>query len=236
VSNMEEVARQRAYYTETASKYDELHANEYESIRLASGVLHGTFELINARSLLDVGCGTGTLMREVITRHPNMNVTGIEPVAALRNLAIAKGLAEQQVVLGDAASMQFSARSFDVVCAFSVLHHVPQPTAVISEMLRVATKAIVICDSNNFGQGSPVSRFSKQLLHSAGLWPLVNWLKTGGRGYSFTEGDGVAYSYSVFSNLQQIKGACKAVHVLGMGASSGNLYRDSGSIVIVGVL
>ncbi len=34
------------------------------------------------------------------------------------------------------------------------------------------------------------------MLWAARLWPLVNFVKTKGKGYHYTEGDGVLYSYS----------------------------------------
>jgi hypothetical protein len=43
--------------------------------------------------------------------------------------------------------------AFDVVTAFAVLHHVRRHGRVISEMLRVARRAIFISDTNNYGRG-----------------------------------------------------------------------------------
>ena len=85
-----------------------------------------------------------------------------------------------------------------------MLHHVSQPSAVVGEMLRVARKAVIILDSNRFGQGPPLVRAVKLGLYKLRLWPLANFLKTCGKGYLFTEGDGVAYSYSAYDSFDQI--------------------------------
>lgn len=68
----------------------------------------------------------------------------------------------------------------------------------MSEMLRVAQKAIFISDANNFGQGRFLARTAKQALNALGLWKTVDFIKTKGKGYTISEGDGLAYSYSVF--------------------------------------
>jgi len=76
------------------------------------------------------------------------------------------------------------------------LHHIRKPALAVAEMLRVATKAIFLSDSNNFGHGSPLGRSIKQTIDLLGLWPLADWIKTKGKGYTISEGDGLAYSYS----------------------------------------
>jgi hypothetical protein len=68
-------------------------------------------------------------------------------------------------------------------------------------MLRVARKAVIIVDGNRFGQGRWPIRILKLGLYKAGLWEIVNYLKTGGKGYLVTPGDGLAYSYSVYDSF-----------------------------------
>jgi ubiquinone/menaquinone biosynthesis C-methylase UbiE len=231
----DQITKQREYYAATALSYDAMHENEYEGTKIAIGALVSTLDLVGAVSLLDVGCGTGSLLAEILNRRPATQVVGLEPVEALRDIARSKGLSAAQVVSGDAMSMHFATASIDVVCAFSVLHHVPDPAKVIGEMLRVAKKAVVICDANNFGQGTVFARTAKQALNAMRLWRLANWIKTGGRGFTFTEGDGVAYSYSVFSNLDQLRTASRELHLIGLGATSPNLYANCGNIAVIAI-
>jgi hypothetical protein len=84
------------------------------------------------------------------------------------------------------------------------MHHVPVTREAIEELTRVARKAIFISDSNRFGQGSQLSRLLKLGLWQIGLLPLINFIRTRGKGYFFSEGDGVFYSYSVFDNYKQL--------------------------------
>jgi hypothetical protein len=80
-----------------------------------------------------------------------------------------------------------------------------------------------------------VSRMMKQTLKSVGLWPLADWIKTKGRGYTITEGDGLGYSYSVFSNLRQIKKVCPSIYLLNTKSAEPNLYRTATHVALLGV-
>jgi ubiquinone/menaquinone biosynthesis C-methylase UbiE len=225
---MDESEAQRAYYTRTAGDYDALHANETPALAVA--FLDSAIRSLNATSVLDIGSGTGRVLKEL--KRPDLVAVGIEPVAALRH---SSGLPNDVLMEGDATALDFSDNSFDVVCALSVLHHIKHPERAIGEMLRVANKAVFICDSNNFGQGGRLSRYAKQLLHVLGLWPIANYVKTRGKGYSITEGDGLAYSYSVFSNYRQIERACARIHLFNLDGDGREPYRNSSVIALLGV-
>ncbi|WP_364303610.1 class I SAM-dependent methyltransferase [Moorena sp. SIO4A5] len=136
---------------------------------------------------------------------------------------------------GDGLQLHFEDGQFDLVCAFGVLHHIRTPEVAIQEMLRVAKKGIFISDSNNFGQGHFLSRTIKQTLNSMGLWPVADWIKTKGRGYTISEGDGLAYSYSIFKNYRQICQSCKSVHLLNTSPGGINLYKTSDNLTLLGI-
>jgi ubiquinone/menaquinone biosynthesis C-methylase UbiE len=73
-------------------------------------------------------------------KMPHIRAVGVEPSPAQRGIGYAKGLSENELVDGDAMRLAFAAGSFDLVCEFGVLHHIPRPELAISEMLRVAKK------------------------------------------------------------------------------------------------
>jgi SAM-dependent methyltransferase len=125
--------------------------------------------------------------------------------------------------------------SVDLVCSFALLHHVRNPDRIVSEMLRVAKKAIFISDSNNFGQGTYLARSIKQLINALGLWPAANYVKTRGKGYSVLEGDGITYSYSVFNSLPLIKQNCQTVHIVNTEPAGVNPYRTAPTVAVLGV-
>jgi ubiquinone/menaquinone biosynthesis C-methylase UbiE len=196
---------QRQYYTETAAQYDLMHSHEGDDDLNNLKFVLATLRVVDAQTVLDVGAGTGRGIRHLLNAIPSLSIRGIEPVAALIQQSVQRnGLQHGTILQGSGDSLPFADASFDVVCSFALLHHVPKPEAVVREMLRVARKAVIIVDSNRFGQGKWPIRVLKLGLYKAGLWGLVNFLKSGGKGYLITEGDGLAYSYSVYDSFDQI--------------------------------
>jgi len=102
-------------------------------------------------------------------------------------------------------------------------------------MLRVSRIAVFLSDSNNFGQGSFPSRAVKQTIRALGLWRFADRIKTRGKGYTISEGDGLAYSYSVFNNFEQIQEQCKVVHLLNTRDGQINPYRTASHVALLGV-
>lgn len=196
---------QRKYYTDTASRYEQMHAHEGAGDPVVQKFVHSILRMMDARSILDVGTATGRGLRDLKEAMPGGFVCGIEPVAALVEQAVKNGnAAAGSLLVGSGTSLPFADASFDVVCEFAVLHHVADPNAVVKEMLRVAKKAVIISDSNRFGQGSRVARLIKLGLYKSRLWGAFNYLRTSGKGYQITEGDGLAYSYSVYDSFHLI--------------------------------
>jgi len=92
-------------------------------------------------SLLDVGCGPGTLTVDLARRVAPGRVVGID--AAESVLAQARAHAESAGVpvtwrAGDVYQLDFANASFDVVHAHQVLQHLSDPVAALREMRRVA--------------------------------------------------------------------------------------------------
>jgi ubiquinone/menaquinone biosynthesis C-methylase UbiE len=199
------VGIQRKYYTETAERYERMHEHETTGDEFGMKIVHSILRLIDARSVLDVGTATGRGVRDLKESLPDLFVCGVEPVAALVKQAVISGnTASSPILCGSGEALPFADASFDAVCEFAVLHHVANPNAVVKEMLRVARKAVLIADSNRFGQGAHIARLCKLALYKSGLWGAFNYLRTSGKGYQITEGDGLAYSYSVYDSLDLI--------------------------------
>lgn len=230
----EAVEIQRDYYARTAHRYDQVHVDGHDEHAFALSFLAGCLEFLNINSVLDVGSGTGRAIRHLKRLRPDLKIVGIEPVAALREEGYKRGLSTHELMDGNAMQLNFANGAFDLCCEFGVLHHVRSPSSVIDEMLRVSNRAIFISDSNNFGQGSPASRWVKQTVNALGLWPAFNFVKTGGKGYSISEGDGLGYSYSVYNNFQQIARLCN-IHVLNTFPSGVNPYRTCSHVALLGI-
>jgi SAM-dependent methyltransferase len=196
---------QRKYYTDTAARYEEMHGQEAAGDPFHVDLVVATLQMLAIRTLLDVGTASGRTLRILKTAIPELFVCGIEPVGALLDEAVNSGNFRSGALLqGKGDALPFADDSFDAVCEFAILHHVAEPRVVVREMLRVARKVVIISDSNRFGQGPMWLRFVKLALYKVGLWGAFNYLRTSGKRYQITEGDGLAYSYSVYDNFDQI--------------------------------
>ena len=218
---------QRQYYTETASRYESMHAHEGGTDASVTKFVHALARMLDVRTILDVGTATGCGIRDLKQALPDVFVCGVEPVRALVEQGVQNGItASGPIVQATGEALPFADASFDAVCEFATLHHAANPTAVVNEMLRVARKAVFICDSNRFGQGSLPARLLKLALYKARLWDAFNYLRTSGKGYAITEGDGLAYSYSVYDSLEPItRWADRVVLIPTSAEKSANWFR-----------
>jgi ubiquinone/menaquinone biosynthesis C-methylase UbiE len=228
---------QRKYYTDSAARYDSMHAREGATDASIMKFVQAILQMIDAHSVLDVGTATGRGIRELKRALPHLFVCGVEPVAALVEQAVRDGnTSSVPVLLATGEALPFPNASFDAVCEFATLHHVANPAAVVKEMLRVATKAVFICDANRFGQGSMAARLIKLALYKTKLWGAYNYLRTRGRGYLLSEGDGLAYSYSVYDSFSLIASWADRVILIpaGDGKSASWLHPllNSGGVLV----
>jgi len=192
---------QRRYYTETAEQYESMHAMESAADPASLKFVAPLLAAAGISSLLEVGTANGRGLRNLKDAFPCAFVCGLDPVAALLNQAGPLGhRVGASLVQGSGEALPFPDASFDAVCEFSTLHHVPNPVLVIKEMLRVARKVVLVADSNRFGQGPMLARWLKLALYKAGLWNTFNFVRTRGKRYMLTDGDGLAYSYSVYDS------------------------------------
>jgi ubiquinone/menaquinone biosynthesis C-methylase UbiE len=167
--------------------------------------MRGFFDLLGITSVLDVGCGTGRGLSYFLRKDSRLRVHGIEPVSALRDQAVrANFVPADSISEGYGEALPFDDASFDAVFECGVLHHVKAPDKIVREMMRVSRKAVFLSDENRFAHGSMFSRWTKLLLSKAGVFRAAYRLKTLGKGYRFSEGDGLAYSYSVYDSVEML--------------------------------
>lgn len=221
------------FYAQQAKTHVDIPFGQAES-DFALPFLVGQLRMRGWTSLLDVGAGSGRILALIARQAPMQRLVGLEPSAELRALAQRDyGLGGDAMIDGDATALPFADGEFDVVSEFAVLHHLRRPRAALQEMIRVARHAVVIADANNFGQGSYLARRCKQLLDALGLWRAVDWLRTGGKGYHVTAGDGLWYSFSALSDIDLLRDAFNTVHVINATGCSVDHYRDAGGVLIL---
>ena len=99
--------------------------------------------------VLDVGCGTGALIKRNDT---HFSIYGVDPsLGMLRVLATPRP--EIRLAAADGSTLPFRDEVFDLVYCVAVLHHVIEPAAVkrtLSEMVRVTARGghVVVWDHN----------------------------------------------------------------------------------------
>ena len=90
--------------------------------------------------VLDVGCGTGSLLAILEKRHPGLILAGLEPSSDMIRLTKQK-LSNDRVTLvtNSADKMDFDSNSFDVVTCSLLFHHLPENirATVVAEIYRV---------------------------------------------------------------------------------------------------
>ncbi len=92
--------------------------------------------------ILDVGTGTAQIPIELCRQAPTAAVVGIDLAAHMLRVGLANvsraGLDERvQLQRCDAKRLPFAAGSFAAVISNSIVHHIPEPGQVLSEMVRV---------------------------------------------------------------------------------------------------
>lgn len=99
-------------------------------------------QLVNLQDgmkVLDVGCGTGSLLKELSQSRRELNLYGIDLSPEMINGARVKLKDVEHVELYErsAADLLFQSNYFDYVVCMNSLHHHPNPKQSLAEMTRV---------------------------------------------------------------------------------------------------
>ena len=96
-------------------------------------------------SVVDVGCGTGNLSMELVSRWPTTRVVGIDPSPPFVEAARSRLPTDRaRVVVGSAMELPEPDASADAALAMLVLNFVPDPVAGAAEMARVTRPGGVV--------------------------------------------------------------------------------------------
>ena len=123
-----------AEYAKAAERYDEkwafyVEATTRETLRRMP---------MTARArVLDVGCGTGELLRRLRAKYPEAPLAGLDPVSEMLSVASDKLSGKEDLRIGYADSLPWSAGSFDIVVSCNMFHYISHPIEALREMARV---------------------------------------------------------------------------------------------------
>lgn len=159
------------FHNTNANCYDEHHAGDILSFVSQERLRHNLARLrVNGKKpsrLLDLGCGTGNILRNA---DASLKV-GID--ISTNSIDRAK-LFTPHVFVGDIASLPFADESFDVVTAFSVLHHVVDIEKLLMEVYRVLVPCgMFYSDWDPNRSSGALRRLRAQIL----AFPIVRKLK-----------------------------------------------------------
>jgi SAM-dependent methyltransferase len=121
-------------YEEGVQSYLQLHTAER-----CAGFIQP--HLTQGMSLLDAGCGPGTItigLAQLVTPGP---ITAVDvsagEVEKTRQLLIGAGFDNAQTAVADVRNLQFEAQSFDAVFSHAVIDYLDDPVAALREFHRV---------------------------------------------------------------------------------------------------
>ena len=122
-------------FNQQASTYDQdikgSHARTLYPFMLQQ-IIH-----IQGSHFLDLGCGTGELMSQVLSEDNTRQIIGLDLSEEMLKIAKQKIGKQAQFILGDSESLPFQDNSFDLVYCNDSFHHYPHPQTVIAEVYRV---------------------------------------------------------------------------------------------------
>ncbi len=139
-------------HSHLAARYDAFEPHfRPENIAKVQSRLKALAEKTRARRLLDLGCGTGFMIN--IARSLVDHIDGVDVTAAMLERVDRSGPAEIQLHHMDTASFRPDKGSYDLVTAYSFLHHLfdPAPTiAVAAQALRPGGLFYIDLDPNRY--------------------------------------------------------------------------------------
>jgi ubiquinone/menaquinone biosynthesis C-methylase UbiE len=121
----------QAYYDDFSSHYDRGRDRGYHAMidELELSIVE---PYARDKQVLEAGCGTGLILSRLdrVARE----AVGIDLSRGMLSKARARGL---NVVHGSVTALPFADASFDTVCSFKVLAHVPDISVALEELARV---------------------------------------------------------------------------------------------------
>lgn len=137
-------AQVKAFFDRVSTDWDEMRSSFYnEGVVDALAV---RAEIDAAHTVVDVGTGTGFIAAGLAPRAAR--VIGVDSSPAMLGVAAgnltALGLANATLVEGSVDALPLADDSVDAAVANMVLHHAPDPTAMLTEMARVVRPGGVV--------------------------------------------------------------------------------------------
>lgn len=128
-------ANSKAAFNQQAATYDKDIKGQHA--RSLYPVLLEKLSHIPFQSALDLGCGTGEMLKLILQADHRKKLYGIDLSEEMLIVARSKLPDQVKLLLGDSESLPFPDSSFDVVYCNDSFHHYPAPQNVLREVHRV---------------------------------------------------------------------------------------------------
>ena len=145
-----QIERNIAIHNQVAQKYEKLHGeifNEIEQDRLAASLARARDAIRTGAEpprALDFGCGSGNLTRHMLALGLQVTAADVSPdfLRLVERRFPSERLNLLQMNGRDLSNV--ADESFDLIAAYSVLHHIPNYLAAIGELARICKRGGVI--------------------------------------------------------------------------------------------
>jgi len=127
----EENDRSRGYYDDFSSGYEDERGRGYHGL-IDDLEIDAVRDYARGKKVLEVGCGTGLILERLAKIADE--AVGIDLSPGMLDRARERGLTVHEA---SATDLPFEDESFDLVCSFKVLAHVPDIDAALVEIARV---------------------------------------------------------------------------------------------------
>jgi len=181
--------RVKNYYEKEAEDYQqEFYQSDssYPTLRIRHNYILEMvrdMDLPSPCSILDVGCGTGELVIDLMS--PNREIYGIDISSNMIKIAREKSSTSEikncklTLDTGDIEHLQFDDRSFDLVICSGVIEYIKDDEAVLDELKRVTKPGgfMIINVTNKFSVRKWTAPLVESLKSSRLLYSSMNFVK-----------------------------------------------------------
>ena len=158
---MDYKALSRKHFNRQAAYYDEKATTTVSKFpKMCYAFCEKELQRYHAEKLLDLGCGTGEMIRLLREKHPQTMLWGLDLSPEMIRRAKEKQIPHADFCVGDAEFLPYPDQSFDVVLCMQSFHHYPNPEGVLEEVYLV--KWLRMGDVHTYGRSEICHLMEKQ--------------------------------------------------------------------------
>lgn len=129
-----------------AKDYDNSKASQF--VRQCYPYVLNILVPIQFNNILDIGCGTGTVLNMILDEKPQVKAYGLDLSEAMLEVAKDRLPKRVELIWGEAEALPYDNKTFDIVLMVGSLNYSTAPEQAIREAYRVVKPGgkLIICD------------------------------------------------------------------------------------------